>query len=84
VVLTGSFVLSPVIGLSCHRRQHDAVHRCRLNSSVEESGPHDFTVHAPRHSSVDAARVHRIPHPTFVTIAKRPLLWGTGRAEKCF
>ena len=49
-----SFVLSPAIGLSCHRRLRiDACprpvgptrHR-RLDAGVEASGPHDFTVRA--------------------------------------
>jgi hypothetical protein len=44
---------------------------CRLDISVEISGPRGFAVR------IDARRlratcVHRIPHPTFVTIAKRP------------
>jgi hypothetical protein len=43
----------------------------RLDISVGISGPHDFAV---RLSRVRPARqsVHRIPPPTFVTIAKRP------------
>jgi hypothetical protein len=52
MVLTVSFVLSPVIGLSCHRRLRinaclnpvgPTCHR-RLDAGVEASGPHDFTV----------------------------------------
>src|SRR4051812_1846594 len=42
MVLTVSFVISPVIGLSCHRRQQ--VTTCQLDASVEASGPHDFAV----------------------------------------
>jgi hypothetical protein len=42
MVLTVSFVLSPVIGLSCHRRQRSCLHR--LDAGVEASGPHDFAV----------------------------------------
>ena len=67
MVLTASFVLSPVIGLFCHRHL-----RCRkLDASVEASGPHDFAV---RVSTVRqrCLRVHRIPCPTSVTIAIRP------------
>jgi hypothetical protein len=41
MVLTVSFVLSPVIGLCCHR--HRRIIR-RLDISVEISGPHDFAV----------------------------------------
>jgi hypothetical protein len=58
MVLTVSFVLSPVIGLSCHR--HPARLLARLDAGVEASGPHDFAV---RVSTVRQARicVHRIP-----------------------
>jgi hypothetical protein len=84
MVLTVSFVLAPVIGLFVTVIVAMREHPRQLDSGVEESGPHDFIVRVPLRSSVDAAHVHRIPHPTFVTIAKRPLLWGTGRAEKCF
>jgi hypothetical protein len=67
--LTVSFVISPVIGLSCHRRQPNYFRR--LDASVEASGPHDFAV---RVSTVRQPcwHVHRIPRSTFVTIAKRP------------
>ena len=53
MVLTVSFALSPVIGLSCHRRL------ARLDASVEASGPHDFTV---RVSMFRQARCPRPPH----------------------
>ena len=43
-----------------------------LDISVGISEPHDFTVRAPRRSSVRQVRVHRIPRPTSVTIAIRP------------
>jgi hypothetical protein len=69
----GCFALSPVTGLVCHRRLADT--SARLDTSVGVSGPHDFAVRAQRHSSLDEARVHRIPCPTFVTIAKRPSVW---------
>jgi hypothetical protein len=52
MVLTVSFVLSPVIGLSCHRRQRSCLHR--LDAGVEASGPHDFAVrerHPQNHST---------------------------------
>ena len=69
MVLTVSFVVSPETGLFCLRRPRG--HR-KLDTSVGVSGRYDFavrngSVRLPRH------RVHRIPHPTFVTIAKRPL-----------
>jgi hypothetical protein len=43
-------------------------------TSVGASGPHDFAVRAQCHSSL-TCRVHRIPSPTSVTIAKRPFVW---------
>ena len=52
----------------------------RLDAGVEASGPHDFAV---RFNRVRPSRqsVHRIPHPTSVTIAKRPSC-GHGTREK--
>jgi hypothetical protein len=49
----------------------------KLDASVGASGPHDFAVRisAARPRKVFAlrrCRVHRIPHPTSVTTAKRP------------
>jgi len=41
MVLTVSFVLSPVIGLCCHRRL--AEFPTKLDASVEASRPHDLT-----------------------------------------
>jgi hypothetical protein len=47
----------------------------QLDTGVRVSGPHDFSV---RVSAVRLwhHRVHRIPRPTFVTIAKRPFCLG--------
>jgi hypothetical protein len=42
MVLTAYFVLSPVTGLSCHRRLQ--VTTCKLDTSVGAPGPHDFAV----------------------------------------
>jgi hypothetical protein len=66
---TTYFVLSPVIGLFCHRHQQ----RCsyQLDASVETSGPHDFAVRITRQSSKAHPRPSH-PVPTSVTIAKRP------------
>src|SRR4051795_8783625 len=51
MVLTVSFVISPVIGLCCHRRL--ARLSAELDASVEASGPHDFAVRVqPRSSAV--------------------------------
>src|SRR5260370_29360150 len=52
MVLTAYFVLSPAIGLSCHRRLADigtsarsgSRTSARLDAGVEASGPHDFAV----------------------------------------
>src|SRR3954451_5390461 len=89
MVLTVSFVISPVIGLVCHRRRRN--HFRQLDASVEAPGPHDFAVRVSTFRQA-CYRVHRIPCPTFVTIAKRPfvwdgmarvlkLIWGNGEAE---
>jgi len=58
MVLTVSFVLSPVTGLSCHCRQRKYFRQ--LDASVGASGPHDFTVrfNAVRQQHIS---VHRIP-----------------------
>ena len=57
MVLTVSFVISPVIGLCCHRRFACA----KLDASVEASGPHDFAVRVQPRSSAVLTSVHRIP-----------------------
>src|SRR5215472_14607907 len=82
----GLYVISPVTGLSCHRRRRDAKHHRQLSASVGAPGPYDFTVRDIVIRLL-TRRVHRIPLPTFVTIAKRPscecgmtwmivLIWG--------
>src|SRR5271169_1691718 len=45
MVLTASFALSPVTGLSCHRRLRGN-NPAKLDASVGASGPHDFAVRA--------------------------------------
>jgi hypothetical protein len=60
MVLTVSFVLSPVIGLSCHRHRCDAKHHHLLDASVEASGPHDFAVRLRHHRH---RHRQRPPHP---------------------
>src|ERR1700682_6017800 len=72
MVLTAYFVLSPVTGLVCHRHRRNGLRQ--LDASVGASGPHDFAVRKPARSSA-RRRVHRIPRPTSVTIAKRPSVW---------
>jgi hypothetical protein len=76
MVLTVSFVLSPVTGLSCHRHRRSCLHR--LDTSVGASGPHDFAV---RFSAIrqERIRVHRIPPR--VRDDREPPLCGTGRGE---
>ena len=68
MVLTVSFVISPVIGflatVACASSR-------RLDASTVTSGPHDFAIRV-RAVRLQRARVHRIPPPTSVTIAKRP------------
>src|SRR4030088_3709496 len=70
MVLTVSFVLSPVIGLSCHRHPPDmalsAPGRADLTSAgldagVEASGPHDFAVREKRRSSALLVIAHGKP-----------------------
>src|SRR5579863_5520014 len=74
MVLTVSFALSPVTGLSCHRRPRDH----HLASLTSASGCQDHTTSPSAFAPPVLRRqsVHRIPHPTFVTIAKRPSWWG--------
>ena len=60
MVLTVSFVVSLVIGLSCHHRPREALASQELDASVEASGPHDFAVRI-RAVRCRRVRVHRIP-----------------------
>jgi hypothetical protein len=53
------FVLSPVIGLFCHR--HLAGFSARFNASVEASRPHDFAVRIPHRPSSDATASTAFP-----------------------
>jgi hypothetical protein len=76
-VLTVSFVLSRVIGLSCHPRLR--LFR-KLDLGVERSGPHDFSVRRKRALVSRALSVRRIPRPTFVT-RRPPLLMGARRPK---
>jgi hypothetical protein len=56
-------------GLVSHRRS--AQRLAELDPSVGETRPHDFAVRIG-HVRQPCQPVHRILHPTFVTIAKRP------------
>jgi hypothetical protein len=51
MVLTVSFVLSPVTGLSCHRHQQIIIYE--LGISVGMPGPHNFAVRVSCRSSYD-------------------------------
>jgi len=46
---TAYFVLSPAIGLFCHRHQRSCLRQ--LDAGVEASGPHDFAVRESAPSS---------------------------------
>jgi hypothetical protein len=59
MVLTVSFVLSPVTGLSCHRHWRNYLRQ--LDASVGAPGPHDFAVRGWCCSSI---ALPRPPHPT--------------------
>jgi hypothetical protein len=76
MVLTVSFVISSVTGLSCHRHRRNTFRQ--LDASVGASGPHDFAV---RFRAARLAAPKRPPHPapTFVTMANAPHGGGTGR-----
>jgi hypothetical protein len=58
MVLTAYFALSPVTGLSCHRRLAET--SAKLDASVGASGPHDFAVRFKHDSS---SALPRPPHP---------------------
>jgi hypothetical protein len=60
MVLTGSFVLSPAIGLFVTVASAMPKHRCQLDLSVERPGPHDFTV---RDRRIRLMRQSRPSHP---------------------
>jgi hypothetical protein len=59
MVLTVSFVLSPVIGLSCHRRQRKFISANLTPASRRQD--HTTSPSAPARFVKRAARVHRIP-----------------------
>jgi hypothetical protein len=69
MVLTAYFALSPVTGLSCHRRRRNLFRQ--LDASVGASGPHDFAVRKVALSSA-AQPASIASRPAFVTIASRP------------
>jgi hypothetical protein len=72
MVLTAYFALSPVTGLCCHRRPQ--IESANLTPA---SGRQDHTTLPSARNVIRllTCRVHRIPCPTSVTIAKRPSVW---------
>jgi hypothetical protein len=60
MVLTVSFVLSPAIGFFVTVTPEKLASQ-ELDTSVEASGPHDFSVRKEALSSLAPPRVHRIP-----------------------
>src|SRR6266567_9207322 len=79
MVLTASFALSPVTGLFCHRR----LRKITSANLTPASGRQDHTASPSALAPLVLRRyrVHRIPHPTSVTIAIRPSREG-GTARK--
>src|SRR4051795_5905310 len=80
MVLTVSFVISPVIGLVCHRRSACA----KLDAGVEASGPHDFAVRVQHRSSAVLTIASITSRPASVTIASAPRWDETAPLGKCF
>jgi hypothetical protein len=81
MVLTVSFVISPVTGLCCHRRLADTgvsgplgltSPSARLERQRRGVRTTRLRRPAPAPLVLRRCRVHRIPHPTSVTTAKRP------------
>jgi hypothetical protein len=81
---TAYSALSPAIGLFVTVEGSDA--QASSPTSRQRRGAKTTRLRRPQTGAFvrSAACVHRIPHPTFVTIGQTPLLSGTGRAEKCF
>jgi hypothetical protein len=77
----GCFVLFPAIGLSCRRRRRDARASSAGLISASRYQNHTTSPYVSVRFVSHTSSVHRSPHPTFVTIAKRPSLRGTGRAS---
>jgi hypothetical protein len=78
MVLTVSFVISPVIGHFCHRHLADT--SAKLDISVGISGPHDFAVRLKPRSSC-AAKASIASRLNVRDDREAPLLSEAGRAE---
>jgi hypothetical protein len=70
MVLTVSFALSLVTGLVCHHHPCDAKHHHELDASVGASGPHDFAVRRPHHSSARRLIAHRLVACPAITFSR--------------
>src|SRR4051795_124448 len=80
MVLTVSFVISPVIGLVVTVALRSPA---KLDASVEASGPHDFAVRVQHRSSAVLNSVHRIP-PRVRDDRERPSVGRDGAIRKVF
>src|SRR4051794_21641395 len=80
MVLTVSFVISPVIGLVVTVALRSPA---KLDASVEASGPHDFAVRVQHRSSAAPNSVHRIPSRVRDD-RERPLVGRDGAIRKVF
>jgi hypothetical protein len=70
MVLTVSFVLSPAIGLCCHR--HFARLLAKLDAGVEASGPHDFSVRVGTFRQI-VPPASTASRPALMTLRNAPL-----------
>jgi hypothetical protein len=69
---TAYFVLSPVIGLCCHRRKPQCISIAAYLMPASRHQDHTASPSAFAPFVKGASNGHRIPRPTLVTIAKRP------------
>jgi hypothetical protein len=70
--LYGLYVVSSVTMLGCHRRPRDARGVFTNLAPASERQDHTTSPYVADVIRLLTRRVHRIPQPTFVTIAKRP------------
>jgi hypothetical protein len=70
--LYGLYVVSSVTMLGCHRRPRDARGVFANLAPASERQDHTTSPYVADVIRLLTRRVHRIPQPTFVTIAKRP------------
>jgi hypothetical protein len=80
--VTAYFVLSPVIGLSCHRRPQEAGASRELDTSIGVSGPHDFAVRERLRSSF-ANSTSTASHRACRDVRNAPLVGRDGVVLKC-